>query len=58
MSVARLREWKAPMLAGEICKEYCFVFQNKDRHALRVHDLAAQLSLIIVAPRIGVPDGK
>lgn len=46
------------MLTGGIGKAYRFIVQDKNRHALRVRDVVAQFSLIIAAPRIGVPHGK
>ena len=58
MSGARPWEWKAPMLHGVICKEYRFIAQNKGRQTPRVHDVVAQLSLIIDATRIGAPHRK
>ena len=39
MPEARPRDWKVPMLTGGICKEYRFIFQNKDRHAPCVHNV-------------------
>ena len=58
MPAARSWEWKAPMLHGVICKEYRFIAQNKGRQTPRVHDVVAQLSLIIVTTRMGVPHRK
>ena len=58
MSGARLWEWKAPMLHEVICKEYRFIIRNKGRQTPRVHDVVAQLSLIIDATRIGAPHRK
>lgn len=46
------------MLHGVICKEYRFIIRNKGRHTPRVHDVVAQLSLIIDATRLGAPHGK
>ena len=58
MSGARPWEWKAPMLHEVICKEYRLIIRNKGRQTLRVHDVVAQLSLIIDATRIGAPHRK
>ena len=59
MPAARSWEWKAPMLHGVICKDYRFIIRNKGRHNTpRVHDVVAQLSLIIDATRIGAPHRK
>ena len=58
MPAARSWEWKAPMLHGVICMEYRFIIRNKSRQTLRVHDVVAQLSLIIDATRIGAPHRK
>lgn len=58
MSGARPWEWKAPMLHEVICKEYRLIIRNKGRQTPRVHDVVAQLSLIIVTTRMGVPHGK
>ena len=46
------------MLHGVICKEYRLIIRNKGRQTPRVHDVVAQLLLIIIATRIGVPHGK
>lgn len=58
MSGARPWEWKTPMLHGVICKEYRLIIRNKGRQTPRVHDVVAQLSLIIDATRIGTPHRK
>lgn len=46
------------MLHEVICKEYCLIIRNKGRQIPRVHDVVAQLSLIIDATRIGAPHRK
>ena len=46
------------MLHEVICKEYRLIIRNKGRQTPRVHDVVAQLSLIIVTTRMGVPHGK
>ena len=46
------------MLHEVICKEYRLIIRNKGRQTPHVHDVVTQLSLIIVAIRIGAPHRK